>query len=172
MGKFITVVGILLSIACAYFASMYSNAMDVIQLVFSFVNAPLFATFLLGMFWKRTTSIGAFLGLAGGITTSAIVHGLTVAEGKGGWLGHPVHEYSSTMAQNFWLASYAFISCLTLTLVISLATRRTKSDEELKGLVYSLTPKIKDTEQHFLQRPAVLGIILLICCVILNFIFW
>jgi SSS family solute:Na+ symporter len=83
-----------------------------------------------------------------------------------------VKVFPSEMAQNFWLATFAFLACLTLTLVISLATRRTKSDEELKGLVYSLTPKIKDTEQHFLQRPAVLGVILLICCVILNFIFW
>ena len=183
MGKFITVVGIVLSIACAYFASMYNNAMDVIQLVFGFVNAPLFATFLLGMFWKRTTSIGAFLGLFGGIATSAIFHALTtvptnldaaghVVNGmKGGYL-HVASVFPSEMAQNFWLASFAFISCLTLTLVISLATRRTKTDEELKGLVYSLTPKIKDTEQHFLLRPAVLGVILLICCVILNFIFW
>ena len=51
MGRVVTVVGILLSIACAYVAGNYSNAMDIIQLVFGFVNAPLFATFLLGMFW-------------------------------------------------------------------------------------------------------------------------
>lgn len=172
MGKFITVFGILFSIACAYFASMYNNAMDVIQLVFGFVNAPLFATFLLGMFWKRTTSIGAFFGLLGGIITSALVHGLTVAEGKGGWLGVHLYQFPSTMAQNFWLASFAFAACFVLTLVISLATSRTKNDEELKGLVYSLTPKIKDHEQHILQRPAVLGVILLICCIILNIIFW
>jgi solute:Na+ symporter, SSS family len=183
MAKFITVVGILFSIACAYFASMYNNAMDVIQLVFGFVNAPLFATFLLGMFWKRTTSIGAFLGLFGGIATSAIFHALTTVQSnldaahhvvnqmKGGYLG-VVKAFPSEMAQNFWLASFAFGSCLILTLVISLATSRTKSDEELKGLVYSLTPKIKDHEQHFLQRPAVLGVILLVCCIILNAIFW
>ena len=74
MGKVITVVGIVLSIAAAYFASMYNNAMDIIQLVFGFVNAPLFATFLLGMFWKRTTGTGAFLGLFGGIAGSTIFH--------------------------------------------------------------------------------------------------
>ena len=76
------------------------------------------------------------------------------------------------MAQNFWLAIFAFSACFILTVVISLATRRTKSDAELKGLVYSLTPRLKDNEQHFLLRPAVLGIILLIACVILNIIFW
>jgi SSS family solute:Na+ symporter len=59
-----------------------------------------------------------------------------------------------------------------LTAVISLATKRTKTDEELKGLVYSLTPKIKDDEQNWFMRPAVLGMILLAACAILNFIFW
>ena len=172
MGKFITVVGIILSIGAAYFASMYDNAMDVIQLVFSFVNAPLFATFLLGMFWKRTTGTGAFYGLFCGIGASAMVHGLTVAEGKGGWLGPKLYEFPSSMAQNFWLAAVAFIICFVFTLVISLATQRTKSDAELKGLVYSLTPKIVDNNQPWFRRPAVVGVVLLICCVILNLIFW
>jgi SSS family solute:Na+ symporter len=172
MGQAATVVGIITSIACAYFARMYNNAMDIIQLVFAFVNAPLFATFLLGMFWKRCTGTGAFLGLSGGIGTSALFHGLTMAEGKGGWLGANLQSFPSTMAQNFWMASFAFIVCFVLTLGISLATRRSKTDEELKGLVYSLTPKIKDHEQAWYLRPAVLGTILLACCVILNYIFW
>jgi SSS family solute:Na+ symporter len=141
-------------------------------LVFGFVNAPLFATFLLGMFWARCTGTGAFLGLLGGIGTSALVHGLTVAEGKGGWLiKNALYEFPSTMAQNFWLASFAFTACFLLTLFISLATKRTKSDDELKGLVYSLTPKIKDHEQAWYLRPATLGIVLLLGCVILNLIF-
>jgi SSS family solute:Na+ symporter len=175
MGQAITVVGILLSIACAYFASMYNNAMDIIQLVFGFVNAPLFATFLLGMFWSRTTGTGAFLGLFGGIGGSALFHSLTLAAGnppgvKGGYLG-VVQTFPSEMAQNFWLASFAFLVCFTLTLVISLATARTKTDEELKGLVYSLTPKIKVEEKEWYLRPAVVGIILLACCIVLNIIF-
>jgi len=176
MGRVVTVVGILLSIGCAYFASLYNNAMDVIQLVFGFVNAPLFATFLLGMFWARTTGTGAFLGLLGGTATSAIFHALTIAAGnapgaKGGYLA-VAHTFPSEMAQNFWLASFAFISCFVLTTGISLATQRTKTDEELKGLVYSLTPKIKEEGEMWLLRPAVLGVILLVACVVLNFIFW
>ncbi|HZR21721.1 MAG TPA: sodium:solute symporter family protein [Verrucomicrobiae bacterium] len=175
MGQAITVVGILLSIACAYFASMYNNAMDIIQLVFGFVNAPLFATFLLGMFWKRTTGTGAFLGLFGGIGASALFHSLTLAAGntpgvKGGYL-HLSKVFPSEMAQNFWLASFAFTVCFTLTLVISLATARTKTDEELKGLVYSLTPKIKTEEKEWYLRPSVVGVLLLLCCLILNIIF-
>ncbi|MEI6566279.1 MAG: Na+/galactose cotransporter, partial [Verrucomicrobiota bacterium] len=94
-----------------------------------------------------------------------------VANGmKGGYLGL-VQKFPSEMAQNFWLASFAFIICLTLTTVISLATKRTKTDEELRGLVYSLTPKIQDEETAWYLRPATLGIALLLCCVILNIIF-
>jgi len=176
MGRVVTVVGILLSIACAYFASFYNNAMDVIQLVFGFVNAPLFATFLLGMFWTRTTGTGAFYGLLAGTATSAIFHALTIATGctpgvKGGYLG-VAHTFPSEMAQNFWLASFAFIACFVLTASISLATARTKTDAELKGLVYSLTPRVVDEERNWLLRPAVLGVILLAGCIILNILFW
>src|SRR5437763_15856888 len=90
-------------------SDLYNNAMDIIQLVFGFVNAPLFATFLLGMFWARTTGTGAFLGLFGGIAGSALFHSLTLAAGnapgvKGGYL-HVVQTFPSEMAQNFWLAS-------------------------------------------------------------------
>ena len=176
MAKFITIVGIGLSIACAYFAKQYNNAMDIIQLVFGFVNAPVFATFLLGMFWARTTGIGAFLGLLFGIISSTLFHAFTIAHGnlpgvKGGYLGVKI-EFPSEMAQNFWLATFAFGVCFVLTLVISLMTARTKSDAELKGLVYSLTPKIVDTNAPVWQRPAIVGTALLICCVILNLIFW
>ena len=176
MGRCITVVGILLSIGCAYFVSRWSNAMDIIQLVFGFVNAPLFATFLLGMFWKRTTATGAFLGLFGGIGTSAIFHALTITTGnapgvKGGYL-KVVQAFPSEMAQNFWLAAFAFIACFVFTLVITLATKRTKTDEELKGLVYSLTPKVVDEEKAWYLRPAVLGLVLLFCCIVLNILFW
>ncbi|HTR40824.1 MAG TPA: sodium:solute symporter family protein [Pseudomonadales bacterium] len=185
VGQASTVVGIILSIFCAYFSSHYSNAMNVIQLVFGFVNAPLFATFLLGMFWARTTGTGAFYGLIIGTCTSALFHSLTIYTGgtpglQGAYLwhflGHSTIPAScilpSSMAQNFWLASFAFASCFIFTTGISLATARTKTDEELKGLVYSLTPKLKDDETHFLLRPPVLATILLVCCVILNIIFW
>jgi SSS family solute:Na+ symporter len=184
VGQSTTVVGIVLSIFCAYFSSHYNNAMNVIQLVFGFVNAPLFATFLLGMFWARTTGTGAFYGLIIGTCTSALFHALTIYTGgtpgvQGAYLwhflGHSVPDscvLPSSMAQNFWLASFAFGSCFIFTAGISLATARTKTDVELKGLVYSLTPKIKDDETHFLLRPAVLATILLVCCVILNIIFW
>lgn len=176
MGRVVTVAGVLLSIACAYFARNYNNAMDVIQLVFGFVNAPLFATFLLGMFWKRTTSHGAFFGLLAGTGTSALFHSLTIAAGnapgiKGGYLG-VLSTFPSEMAQNFWLASFAFGVCFLLTGGISLVTQRTKTDEDLKGLVYSLTPKLVDRDEAWYLRPAVSGTVILACAVVINIIFW
>ena len=176
IGKLVTVIGIVLSIAAAYFASMYNNAMDIIQLVFGFVNAPLFATFLLGMFWKRTTGTGAFLGLFGGIGASTLFHAVTIATGntpgvKGGYLSVVV-KFPSEMAQNFWLAAFAFTVCFIVTLAVSLATKSEKTDEELAGLVYSLTPKIETDHLPFYLQPGVIGVVLLVCCAILNVIFW
>ena len=135
------------------------------------------------MFWKRTTGTGAFLGLFGGIGCSALFHALTSVNSnldaaghvvnvmKGGYL-KVVSVFPSEMAQNFWLAAFAFIACFALTLVISLATKSQKTDADLKGLVYSLTPKIVDNTAPVYQRPAVVGIMLLIVCIILNLIFW
>jgi SSS family solute:Na+ symporter len=90
---------------------------------------------------------------------------------KGGWL-NVFATFPSEMAQNFWLASFAFTSCLILTTVISLATRRTASNEDLQGLVYSLTPKIVEPDQVWYLKPSVLGSFLLLMCVGLNFLFW
>jgi SSS family solute:Na+ symporter len=170
-----TVAGIVISIAAAYVATEFNNIMDFLQLVFGFVNAPLFATFMLGMFWKRATGHGAFFGLLAGTLGAAIHHGLTTAEGStgwihGGWITH-FHQYPADMAQNFWQAIYAFVSCFMATLLISLLTPRTKTDEELKGLVYSLTPKIREEGIPWYKQPATLGIIVLIATVVLNLIF-
>jgi solute:Na+ symporter, SSS family len=176
MGKGVTVVGILLSIVCAYFANNFNNAMDICQLVFGFVNAPLFATFLLGMFWARTTSTGAFVGLVSGTATSAIFHALTtsgtnVAGVKGAYI-YEVFRFPSEMAQNFWLASFAFGVCFLVTVGLSLATQRDKTNEQLKGLVYSLTPHLTDDAgRAWYARPWVFGVVVLAGAIVLNIIF-
>src|SRR5689334_17615083 len=108
MGRMATIFGIGASVFAAYVATQFNNIMDILQLVFAFVNAPLFATFLLGMFWKRATGHGAFMGLVSGTLAAALHHGLTLPIGsgigvKGGWLGM-LHTYPSEMAQNFWTA--------------------------------------------------------------------
>jgi len=174
MGRIATVGGILLSIGAAYAATSFNNIMDALQLVFSFVNAPLFATFLLGMFWKRTTGHAAFTGLLGGTIAAALHHGLTLPEGgmagvKGGWL-ETMHTYPSEMAQNFWTAIFAWTTCFVLTIVISLVTRPHK-EEDLKGLVYSLTERPKEGHLSWYARPATLAIIVLGLTLVLNIIF-
>ena len=177
MGHAATVFGILLSVAAAYATTKFNNIMDMLQLVFAFVNAPLFATFLLGMFWRRSTGHGAFFGLLVGTGAAAIHHGLVLPQGalpglKGGFLGSVLHTYPSEMAQNFWTAIFAWSACFVATIAISLATARNKSDDELKGLVYSLTPRQQDGKLHWLKRPATLGVIVLGLTLVLNLLFW
>src|SRR3954471_21808594 len=170
-----TVFGIAASILTAYVAAQFNNIMDVLQLVFAFVNAPLLATFLLGMFSKRTTGHGAFAGLVSGTLAAALHHGLTLPAGasagvKGGWLS-VVSTYPSEMAQNFWTAIDAFSVCLVVTIVVSLATRP-RPDRELVGLVYSLTEKPRDAALAWYQRPAILGVIVLAASFVLNVVFF
>ena len=153
--------------------------MDLLQLVFGFVNAPLFATFALGMFWRRSTGHGAFTGLICGTLAAAAHHGLTLPVAnrygvKGGWLlgDHaPLWVYQSGMAQSFVTAAWAFCVCFVVTLIVSLFTQRTKSDEDLRGLVYSLTPRITEPEAQLLPAPP-LGSIVLGLTVVLSIIFW
>ena len=170
VGKFITVVGILISIATAYVAKGFNNINDFLQLVFSFVNGPLFATFLLGMFWKRTTGHGAFFGLLCGTLAAAATHGLTIAEGKGGWIA-PLYHIKSGMGQAFIVASVSWIANFLVTILVSLLTKP-KQDEQLKGLVYALTDKPKYTEAKWYQRVVPLAILLLLITIALNLIFF
>jgi SSS family solute:Na+ symporter len=184
MGRATTVVGILLSLATAYLAQQFNNIMDFLQLVFAFVNAPLFATFLLGMFWRRTTGHGAFFGLLGGTAGAAICQGLTIsreAHGvvgiKGGWLAQmlgmaPVHEYYSDMALSFWTAIFAWTFCFFITIAISLATKPNKTDAELTGLVYSLTPKPAEEAVAWYLQPMKFGLFVVAAAVLLNALFF
>ncbi|RLD87872.1 MAG: Na+/galactose cotransporter, partial [Bacteroidetes bacterium] len=176
VGRWTTVVGVLVSILTAYVARSFNNVMDFLQLIFAFVNAPLFAAFLLGMFWKRTTGHAAFWGLIGGTISAAVHHGFTLPAGgsvgiKGGFFGL-VNTYPSEMAQNFWTAIYAFSTALILTFVITLLTKKLKTDEDLKGLVYSLTPRIKDDSKHWYQKPEVMAVVIGAIAIVLSIIFW
>ena len=169
-GKFVTVAGILISIITAYIAKGFNNINDFLQLVFGFVNGPLFATFLLGMFWKRTTGHGAFWGLVCGTLAAAATHGLTIAEGKGGWIA-PMFEIKSGMGQAFIVAGVSWIVNFFTTIFVSLATKP-KPDEQLVGLVYSLTEKPKYTSDKWYMRIVPLAIILLAITIALNIIFF
>jgi solute:Na+ symporter, SSS family len=170
VGKAITIAGILLSIVTAYIARSFNNINDFLQLVFSFVNGPLFATFLLGMFWKRTTGHGAFWGLVAGTVAAALTHGLTVAEGKGGWIAN-WYEIRSGMGQAFIIASVSWMFNFFTTILVSLVTKP-KPDDELKGLVYSLTKKEPVSKGRWYANPITLGILLLLATIVLNILFF
>lgn len=172
-----TVFGVLVSILAAYVANLFNNLMDFLQLIFAFINAPLFATFLLGMFWKRGTGHGAFFGLLSGTFAAGLHHGLTIPAGamtlvKGGWLGTVVHTYPSEMAQNFWTAIYAFTTCLVMTIIISILTKQLKTDDQLKGLVYSLTPRKRIEGLKWHEKPVTLAIVVGVIAIILSIMFW
>src|SRR5947209_3467757 len=175
MGRAATVFGIGLSIAAAYVAASFNNIMDLLQLVFAFVNAPLFATFALGMFWKRTTGHGAFIGLISGTLAAAIHHGVSLAAGsvpgvKGGYFGTHI-VYRSELGQTFWTAIAAWVTCFIVTIIVSLATQP-RPEAELRGLVYSLTPKPSEGNVVWYERPTVLAVIVLAIALLLNIIFF
>jgi SSS family solute:Na+ symporter len=175
VGRAATVVGVVLSLLAAYLVAEFNNIMDVLQLVFAFINAPLFATFLLGMFWRRTNGHGAFAGLIAGTLAASLHQGLSLpahaAVGiKGGWIA-VAHLYPSEMAQNFWTAIFAWTTCFLVTIATSLMTRR-PALQDLAGLVYSLTPRLVDTGDAWYRRPAALGALALAAVLVLNLLFW
>src|SRR6478736_7610341 len=169
VGRATTVVGTLLSVAAAYLAMRFNNIMDMLQLIFSFVNAPLFATFLLGMFWRRTTGHGAFWGLVAGTLAASLHYEVTAVVGGGSLIPKLalVHDYASDMAQNFWGAIWAWTVCFAVTIAISVATAP-KPDAELKGLVYGLTPHPSDAGLPWHHRPATLAVVVIVLLAGLN----
>ena len=174
MGHMATIGGIVLSIGAAYTATSFNNIMDMLQLVFSFVNAPLLATFLLGMFWKRTTGNAAFIGLLCGTAAALAHHGLTLPADAvpgihGAWIAH-VHTYPSDMAQNFWTSIFAFTTNFVVTIALSLITKP-RPDSELVGLVYSLTPKPMEGHLDWWQKPSTLAFAVLAMLLVLNLVF-
>jgi SSS family solute:Na+ symporter len=173
MARFATVWGVALSVATAYVAMRFNNIMDMLQLVFSFVNAPLLATFLLGMFWRRTTGHGAFWGLAGGTAAAALHYEVTGVAASASLLPKlaMIHAYPSDMAQNFWGAIWAWSTCFVLTAVISLATAP-RAEKELEGLVYGLTRMPSNAGEVWYRRPVVLAVGVLTATIALNILFW
>jgi SSS family solute:Na+ symporter len=129
----------------------------------SFVNAPLLATFLFGMFWRRTSAWGGFFGLLAGIIAAATHYLMTL---------HGIFHYSTDQAGNFWRAAIAFGCAAFVTFVVSLITKA-PSREDLEGLVYGqAADQVIHKELPWYERPVVLGAIILILAVIINIIFW
>jgi len=170
MGRVATVAGIILSVGTAYWAKSAPSIMDYMQAIFSWVNAPLFATMLLGMFIVWITPNGAFWGLIAGMASSVTMF-LAV---KFGWISASLLTLSKTasdMSANFWRAWWAWLICFVVTILISVFTKP-KPKAELVGLVKGLTPVQKEGKLAFYQKPAVMAVFSLIVFAILNIIFW
>ncbi|RJK94249.1 sodium:solute symporter family protein [Vallicoccus soli] len=166
VGRVVTVVGTVGAIGTAFVASGYANLMDYLQQLFSFFNAPLFATFILGMFWKRMTPTAGWVGLVAGTLSAVTVFVLS----ETGVLDLPGQGAA------FLAAGVAFAVDIVLSVLVTLRTQP-KPDSELRGLVYSLTPKEQRTEQPvgedavWWRRPTLLAGISFALIVVLNIVF-
>jgi solute:Na+ symporter, SSS family len=173
VGRVATVGATLVAIGTATFAASYSNIMDYLQTLFGFFNAPLFATFILGMFWKRMTPTAGWVGLVSG-TGAAVLVGVLSEDTLGG-LSMGVLGLSGQGA-SFVAAGAAFVVDVLVSVAVSLATSP-KPDSELRGLVYSLTPKSDFHDENrgqlaWFQQPTKLAGIGLVAVVALNILFW
>ncbi len=170
MGRASTIVGVIISLGTAYWAKSFPSIMDYMQAIFSWVNAPLFATMLLGMFVWWITPNGAFWGLVAGMSSSFLM-----------WMGVKFHWLSesiitmsgvqSDMAANFWRAWWAWVICFGVTIIISLFTKK-RPKEELVGLVKGLTQTKIDEHIPFIKKPEFVAIISVIILIALNLLFW
>jgi SSS family solute:Na+ symporter len=165
IGRIATVGATVIAIFTASIAGSFSNIMDYLQTLFGFFNAPLFATFILGMFWKRMTAAAGWAGLVAGTVSAVAV-----------WLGNEqgVYELPGQGAA-FLAASTAFVVDILVSVVVSLMTKP-KTSQELKGLVYSETPRedLVDPDEASLpwwRRTIPLAGVALALVVILNFAF-
>ncbi len=170
MGRVATIVGILLSLVTAYWAKSAPSIMDYMQAIFSWVNAPLFATMLLGMFLVWITPNGAFWGFMAGMFSSI---GMFLAV-KFDWMSASILTLSGTasdMSANFWRAWWAWLICFTVTIVVSLFTKP-KPREELLGLVKGLTTIEVEKNLPFYKKPEIMALVSVAIFVLLNIYFW
>ncbi|HUU29907.1 MAG TPA: sodium:solute symporter family protein [archaeon] len=170
MGRLCTVLGVLISIATTYIVKHFQSIMDYMQALFSFFIAPLFATVLLGMFWKRTTAKGAFWGLLLGMCTSiGIFLSLKLGLADPGIIA--LNKDASVMAANMWQAIWAFTVNLTVTVTITIFTTP-RPEEKLAGLVYGVSKVPHEGPAVWYRKPAFWVWVSLAVFVYLNLILW
>jgi SSS family solute:Na+ symporter len=170
VGKWCTVIGVLVSIGTAYLVMQFSSIMDYVQALFSFFIAPLFGTVILGMLWKRATPAGGFWGLLCG-TISSVAMWAWVTKVPSALAYIALSPKAQPMAENMYRALWSWIICVTVTVVVSLMTTP-KPDEELVGLVYGATEIPSEGHLLWFQRPIFWAVLVAIALVIVNIIFW
>src|SRR3979490_2355161 len=170
MGRWTTVVGVLISVGTAYLVMQFASIMDYVQALFSFFIAPLFGTVVLGMLWKRATGPGGFWGLLCG-TASSIGMWTWVKLDPTALRYVALSPNAKALAQGMYQALWSFVVCVTVTAVVSMVTRP-KPEAELTGLVYGLTkvPSIEDVP--FYQKPLFWASVVVVVFFVLNIIFW
>ncbi|HEY5429107.1 MAG TPA: sodium:solute symporter family protein, partial [Solirubrobacteraceae bacterium] len=167
-GRIVTIVGILISVFTAFIAKGYSNIMNYIQTLFSIFNAPLFATFIIAMFWRRATAWGGFFSLVAGTAAAYAVNRLNAY--------HTIFHFGSALSASFWQAIIAFLVDAAVMVVVSLVTKP-KPTEELRGLVWGLTRDEEPEENQdprdklWWRSPALLGGVAIALVVVLNIVF-
>jgi SSS family solute:Na+ symporter len=170
MGRWVTVIGVIISIGTAYLVMQAQSIMDYVQALFSFFIAPLFCTVILGMLWKRATPAGGWAGLLAGTLSSV---------GMYTWVKldpNAVRYVALSMdaqdqAQNMFRALWCCLICVIVTVVVSYLTRP-KPDSELRDLVYGLTPIPKAEQGTVFHSPVFWGAVVAIIFIILQIIFW
>jgi SSS family solute:Na+ symporter len=170
MGRWCTILGVLVSIGTAYLVMQFLSIMDYVQALFSFFIAPLFGTVLLGMLWKRATPAGGFWGLLAG-TASSIGMWIWVRADPGALAYIALSSQAKDMAENMYRALWSWILCVVVTVAVSLATRP-KPDREMVGLVYGLTEVPSESHLPLYQRPIFWTAVVAAVFVLLNIIFW
>jgi len=170
MGRWTTVIGVLISVGTAYLVMQFASIMDYVQALFSFFIAPLFGTVILGMLWKRATGAGGFWGLLCG-TVSSIGMWAWVKLDPTALRYVALSPHAKALAQDMYQALWSFIVCVVVTVVVSMVTKPVPSSE-LKGLVYGETeiPSIGDVPLY--ERPLFWAAVVVVVFFVLNIIFW
>jgi solute:Na+ symporter, SSS family len=166
MGRYVTVAGMLVAIATALIASGYSNLMNYLQALFSIFNAPLFATFIIAMFWKRVTSAAGLWGLVSGTAAALIVY---IGYKWAGWF-----TFGSDLDESFWGAGAAFVVAAVVMVAVTLVTKP-KPVAELQGLVWGMANEPDPDELdhgHWYDSPYLLGFGALAIGAILTIVFF
>jgi len=170
MGRWCTIIGLIVSIGTAYLVMRFASMMDYVQALFGFFIAPLFGTVLLGMLWKRVTRAAGFWGLLAGVVSSVSMFTLMKLDQR--WVSvFALSPYAKGLAQAMYQALWSCVTCVVVTVIVTLVTKP-RPDEELRGLVYSLTDVPQEQHTSLLQRPAFWGAVALAIFVVLQIIFW
>src|SRR5205807_2833824 len=170
MGRWVTVIGVIISIGTAFLVMQAQSIMDYVQALFSFFIAPLFGTVILGMLWKRATPAGGWTGLLAGTLSSVGMYVWVILD-PGAVRYVALSMEAQDQAQNMFRALWCCLICVIVTVVVSYLTKP-KPESELKDLVYGLTPIPKDDHVSMFHSPVFWGAIVAVAFVILQIIFW